>query len=353
MTTSARELKGSGDGTTVTADQFADFMAAFSLEPDTRAIAVAVSGGPDSMALARMVQVWAIPRDIKVFALTVDHRLRDEAAAEASQVSSWLEGLDVQHETLVWQEGETVKHLDRSPQSAARDGRSDLMTQWCEMHGVDVLMTAHHADDQAETFLMRLIRGSGVDGLAAMSSETERGPIRLLRPLLGVPKADLIATCDAFDQPWVHDPSNDSESYARTRIRKIIAALESEGLHRDRLLKTVGHMQRARAAIDSAVTDLLKNAVVEGEGNALRLDIHAFLAAPDEVALRCLAGCLKSVSGATYAPRFDSLDRVFTDLKSGSDNSPEANAWTDRTLHGCQLRWVDDHLIVSKEGQRG
>lgn len=357
----------------VTAEYFAMLMEAFALVPEIKApeakaletitIAVAVSGGPDSMALCRLAQEWAVPRGVKVVGLTVDHRLRDEAAVEAATVSQWLDAIDVPHETLVWQEGATVKQLDRSPQAAARDARFDLMTTWCGENNVTCLLTAHHADDQAETFLMRLIRGSGVDGLAAMSGETARGGMRVLRPLLTVTKTDLISTCKRFNQPWVHDPSNDNDSYARTRIRNVMAALESEGLHRDRLLKTVTHMQRAQTAIESAVTDVMELAAKAGtkdESAGLTVDVAVLCSAPDEVALRGLARCLKTVSGAPYAPRFDSLERVFRDLKGSlkisSNGDPKidmkAGEWTDRTLHGCQLRLATGYLTVTKEGQR-
>lgn len=322
-------------------------MAEYALEPDTEAMAIAVSGGPDSMALCRLVQEWARPRRMKVVGLTVDHRLRDAAAQEAAKVSGWLKAIGVPHETLVWCDGETVKHLDRSPQAAARDGRFELMTTWCRQNNVTCLLTAHHADDQAETFLMRLIRGSGVDGLAAMSGDSHRGGVRVVRPLLSVSKADLISTCMRFTQSWVHDPSNDNDSYARTRIRKIMAALETEGLHRDRLLKTVSHMQRAQTAIESAVTDL-KMAATSDEGDGITVDVAKLCRAPDEVALRCLAWCLKTVSGAPYAPRFDSLERVFLDLKA----TPDEVRWSDRTLHGCQLRLAEGRLKVTQEGER-
>lgn len=345
------QTEDAATGRAVTEQDFATLMAEFGLEPHTKAMAVAVSGGPDSMALCRLVQEWAEPRSLKVIGLTVDHRLRDEAADEAAKVSGWLDTIRVPHETLVWQDGATVKHLDRSSQAAARDARFDLMTAWCRENNVTCLLTAHHADDQAETFLMRLIRGSGVDGLAAMAGESKRGEVRVLRPLLTVTKADLISTCTRFNQSWVRDPSNDSDSYARTRVRKVMAALETEGLQRDRLLKTVTHMQRAQAAIESAVKDLRADATRE-DGAGITVDVALLCTAPDEVALRCLAWCLKAVSGASYAPRFDSLERVYICLKSTSDVTSKAERWTDRTLHGCQLRLVNGCLSVTQEGQR-
>lgn len=352
MTIYAPAEDDGGAGVAVSAEQFESFMNGLKLGADNGAMVIAVSGGPDSMALVRLTQEWATAREIQVYALTVDHRLREEAADEATLVSTWLDALDVPHHTLVWREGETVKHLTRSSQAAAREGRFDLMSRWCADHNVKTLMTAHHADDQAETFLMRLIRGSGVDGLAAMSGKSKRGTVTLLRPLLEVTKADLVATCERFNQPWVHDPSNDSDSYGRTRIRKIMSALETEGLHRDRLLKTVAHMQRAQAAIDSMVDTLMADAFTDEEAGAVTLNVCMLCDAPEEIALRSLARCLKSVSGATYAPRFDSLERVFKDLKTSLEGSHEANAWTDRTLHGCQLRLANGVLRVSEELQK-
>ena len=122
------------------------------------------------------------------------------SAGEAVHVAAWCASLGVRHVTLRWSEGKALRGQDRSPQADARQARYDLMTAWCREEGIDTLCLAHHADDQAETFLMRLARGSGVDGLAAIAPSTARDGVRLLRPLLGFPKAALLATCRAFDQ---------------------------------------------------------------------------------------------------------------------------------------------------------
>lgn len=311
--------------------------------PDGETMAVAVSGGPDSMALCRLVQVWSDNKGIKLIGLTVDHGLRPDAAQEAGQVSQWLKHRGMSHQTLVWEEGKTVGQLERSPQAAARDARFELMCRWCRDNGVLRLLIAHHADDQAETFLHRLVRGSGVDGLAAMAPETVRHGITLLRPLLRRFKADLIATCKAFDQPWIDDPSNDDDRYTRVRLRKLLSALEKEGFNTDRLLNTVTHMQRAKAAIDSAVTNVMRDAVRQTEPEALAVDYAVLKAAPEEVGLRCLARCLCQLSGAAYPPRFESLAHVYGALGTAE--------WSDRTLHGCQLRVTDGTLLVTPEAQ--
>lgn len=331
-------------GKPITADAFVDLMIGFGPFSTEDSIAIAVSGGPDSMALCRLMYEWAKEHGVTTYALTVDHQLRDAARIEALSVKGWLERVGMPHEVLKWDAGASVKHLNASPQSAARDARFELMFDWCRRLGVKTLMTAHHADDQAETFLYRLIRGSGVDGLAAMSADTHRNGIRLLRPLLGVTKTDLISTCDRFNQAWVSDPSNNEDAFARVRIRKIMGALEEEGLHRDRLLKTVGHMQRAKAAIDHAVEDLMSLSSSSVAADTLDIHIGRLMDAPEEVTLRCLARCLMHVSGTIYPPRFESLIALYRAL-----GTPD---WTDRTLHGCQLRAKDTLLVVSIEQRK-
>ncbi|NKB46115.1 MAG: tRNA lysidine(34) synthetase TilS [Alphaproteobacteria bacterium] len=221
-------------GASVSSEIFADLMEAFRPFVAGERFAVAVSGGPDSMALCRLMKEWVDARGLRVVGVTVDHRLREEGQSEAQQVSRWLSKFEMEHETLAWEHGETIKTLDRSPQAAARDARFDLLCGWCRENSISALMTAHHADDQAETFLYRLVRGSGVDGLAAIAPDTKRNGVRVLRPVLTIPKADLIATCDAYGQAWVNDPSNGDDAFARVRLRRIMAALEQEGLDRDR-----------------------------------------------------------------------------------------------------------------------
>lgn len=331
-------------GKPITSDAFARSMEMFGSFGVGDSFAIAVSGGPDSMALCRLAHAWAASSDAKIFGLTVDHQLRAEARVEADSVKVWLADFGMSHEVLTWKEGAKIKHLDRSPQADARDARFELLCNWCHENGIQALMTAHHADDQAETFLYRLIRGSGVDGLASMAMETHRDGVRLLKPLLPFPKVDLVATCEEFGQAWVNDPSNDHDSFTRVRLRKIMAALEDEGLERDRLLKTVSHMQRAKAAIDSAVDAFMKTEVAGSQTGSVHIDLEALLALPNEIALRALARCLTRVSGAVYPPRFDSLEGLYRALG--------ATGWSDRTLHGCQIRLKGAQIVVLLEERK-
>jgi len=314
-------------------------MAGFRLAPGAR-IAVGVSGGGDSMALVRLLAAWAAPNKVSVHALTVDHRLREAAAHEAREVAAWLDLHDIPHAVLCWNDGPHARTLTRSAQSAAREARYGLMTDWCLANACSHLFVAHHADDQVETFLLRLSRGSGVDGLAAMAPTVMRDGIVIARPLLGFSKAQLIAACRAMDQPWIEDPSNQSASSTRVRFRQAQELLEREGLTRDRLLATVGHLQRARAALDHAVAALLDHASWDACGVA-RLPLADILAAPEEIALRALARLLTAAGGQAYGPRFESLTRLYGRITSGP--------WADATLHGCLISRDCGDVVISRE----
>ena len=318
-------------------------MAPFAIAAGAR-IAVAVSGGADSMALTRLLSAWAGAHGVNLAAVTVDHRLRAEAAAEARQVAGWLEPLGIAHTTLIWEQG-AQEAKGRSLQKAARDARYGLMAAWCAAEGRSHLFLAHHADDQVETFLIRLTRGSGVSGLAAMMPATTLGTaggsVVLARPLLGFAKADLLAVCRTLNQPWIEDPSNTNTASARVRFRQAARLLEEEGLTRGRLLETVGHMQRARAALDQVASQLLRTATAWDQYGAVRLGLSAWSAAPEEIALRVLSRLLTAAGGQVYGPRFESLTRIAGALRSGP--------WRDTTLHGCFIAREQDCILIHRE----
>ncbi len=292
------------------------------------------------MALARLLADWAGHDQIAVHGLTVDHQLRDAAAVEAAQVGAWLSGFGIPHTVLEWVEGRTARSQTRSVQSAAREARYRLMTEWCAARGFSHLFVAHHADDQVETFLLRLSRGSGVDGLAAMAPQMMRDGIVVARPLLGFTKSQLVAVCRARAQSWIDDPSNQNLTAARVRFRQAQQVLEREGLTRARLLATVGHMQRARAALDYAVAAMLDRGSWDDFGVA-RLPVADLAAAPEEIALRGLARMLTGVGGQDFGPRFESLVRLHRRLTAGP--------WTDATLHGCFISRIGADVTISRE----
>ncbi|HTS91510.1 MAG TPA: tRNA lysidine(34) synthetase TilS [Stellaceae bacterium] len=301
-------------------------------------LAVAVSGGADSMALALLAERWARSRGGRSVALTVDHRLRPESAAEAGRVGRWLRARGIAHRTLVWS-GERPK---ADLQAAARAARYRLLEEWCRRNGCLHLLTAHHREDQAETFWLRLARGSGLDGLAGMAAVNERASCRILRPLLPVAPERLRALLRARRQVWIEDPSNENPSFTRVRVRNARAVLAAEGLGAERLDETIRHLGRARAALEAAAVDLTVRAVGIDPGGWVWLE-HALLKrAPREIGLRVLAAVLATVGGTDYPPRLARLERLYDELLCDGLGG-------GRTLGTCRILPRNNFVLICRE----
>jgi tRNA(Ile)-lysidine synthase len=301
-------------------------------------LAVAVSGGPDSLALALLAAVWARRRGGEIAALTIDHKLRPESAAEAQDVGSWLGARGIAHHTLGW-EG---PHPTSDIQAAARAARYRLLEAWCGAHGYLHLLTAHHLEDRAETFWLRLARGSGLDGLAGIPVTSERAACRVLRPLLDVPPERLRARLSREGQAWIEDPSNRHAGFARVRMREARAILASEGLSAERLGETLRHLGRARQALEARAADLLSRAVAMHPAGFASLDAEAIRRAEPELGLRALAAVLAAVGGTDYPPRLERLERLYEDLR-------RASIGRGRTLGGCRLVATSAMVLVCRE----
>lgn len=306
-------------------------------------MALAVSGGADSLALLHLCCAWnkAESQPRTLVALTVDHGLREESAEEAKQVAEWAATLDVPHVTLKWSHDNPTANVE----AEARRARYDLMTRYCNTHGIKDLLTGHHRDDQAETFLMRLMRGSGVSGLAAMGEVRDLsrfGPgLRLLRPLLEVGKADLEDLLKEVHQPWFQDPSNEDEAFTRSRVRQLAQTFAGFDLDRDRLVATAERMREADAVLQ-AVTDALWRSAVEVDPlGALKVDLKAYRSALSDTRMRLLSLVLRGVSGADYGPRYIRLLRLDEALIEATDGAA--------TLHGCKVSWAENRLLVMRE----
>lgn len=297
------------------------------------AICVAVSGGADSMALCLLAQHWAQEHHITLHALTVDHQLRPESAAEAAQVAAWLAAKKIPHRTLVWQGDKPSSNV----QAAARDARYRLMADWCGQHGVRHLLLAHHLDDQAETFLIRLGRGSGVDGLAAMQPLAPRDGITLVRPLLDIPKAQLIDYLQAQQQNWVEDPSNSKPEYTRSRARALLPQLAEAGISTATLAATASHMARARDYLEQQANAAYGECATEYEQGTIRLDAAVLHTLHPEIGLRVLAMALNRMNGTYLRPRFHELKCLYD------------NFGHTRTLNGCLFDSQGEAVVVTRE----
>jgi tRNA(Ile)-lysidine synthase len=298
-------------------------------------IAVAVSGGPDSMALAILADRWARRQGGQAWALTVDHRLRPESAAEVQTVAEWLGARAIAHEVLVWADEKPASGI----QEAARAARYRLLAAWCSDRGCLHLLTAHHREDQAETHLIRRRAGSGSDGLAGMSAVRELPGLRLVRPLLAVPKARLLALLAAEDQPFLSDPSNQNPAFERSRLRQERDALDDAGL--DRLSAEQRDLGRRRIAREHALDALLACAVRLHPAGFAVLDRAAIDRSEDELAERLLGRVARCIGGAPYPLRRARIAR----LRAGLADRPERA----RTLGGCRFVPWRGRILVLRE----
>jgi tRNA(Ile)-lysidine synthase len=316
---------GARQATPLDETEFSVLMAVFAPFESRPRLAIACSGGADSMALTLLADRWARGQGGAVTALIVDHALRPDSAREAAQAASWLEARGIAHQIL--------KRAGAAPagdiEAFARAARYQLFEEWCAANSVLHLLTAHHRDDQAETFLLRLARGSGLDGLAGMAPESARRHFRLLRPLLGVPPARLKAVLEEFGQDFVEDPMNRDPAYARARIRAARDTLAAEGLTPERLAATAARLARARAALEALVADCLARAVALDPRGFAWLDGAALRAAPEEAGLRALAALIACIGGGEFPPRLERLERLYRELPDGLEGG--------RTLGGCSL----------------
>jgi len=290
-------------------------------------LAVAVSGGSDSLALALLASDWARGQGGEVVALTVDHRLRPESGAEAEQTGRWLAARGITHRILPWLDAEAGPGL----QAAARAARYRLLTAWCRDNQILHLLLGHQRDDQAETLMLRLARGSGVDGLAAMAGSSAHVDVQLLRPLLDIPREDLRDYLRGLGQDWIEDLSNHAERFDRVRWRKFLA---EERIPADRLALTARQLGRARRALEAETAALAVEAVTLSGNGYGWLDPARLAAADDEIALRLLAALSRTVGGGEFPPRLEGLER----LRAGLDGR--------RTFGGCVFAPQRDGLVL-------
>ena len=295
-------------------------------------LAIAVSGGPDSLALCLLAERWARARDGTVVGLIVDHGLRPTSTAEARQAASWLAARGIAQRILPWPGPKPATGI----QAAARAARYELLAGWCRAAGVLHLLLGHQQDDQAETVALRAARGSGPDGMAGMAAVREIAGLRLLRPLLGVPKATLVAFLAAERQAWLDDPSNLAPGFARAGLRRG-PPLDGAALGALAQARAAARADRERAA----AAWLARHARIDGAG-FVTLDRAALEAAPCTLARRILQQTLLAVGGAPYPPRRARLERLVAAVRSASAR----RGWT---LAGCRILANADRLLVCRE----
>src|SRR5262245_5894947 len=318
---------------------FADLAAA-------RALLLAVSGGPDSTALLALAARWRkrLKRGPDLIAVTIDHGLRPEARREAAAVKRLAARLGVPHRTLRWVDAKPGTGI----QAKARLARYDLLRREARRHRARHVVTAHTLDDQAETILFRMARGSGLAGLAGMArATTQADDMLLVRPFLRLPKARLLATLKAHALPFIDDPSNRDPRFARSRLRPLIGQLAAEGLDPERLALLALRMRRADAALEAMVDAAARFAAVPTPSRtSVAIDVALFGSLPAEVALRLMGRAIAQV-GDEGPVELGKLEAFMAALAEAA-----GEARFRRTLAGAMVTRARDRIVIERAPAR-
>lgn len=318
---------------TADADILTTVRAQFHAAPPAR-LGIAVSGGGDSVALLHILSRCFDPGAVELFAATVDHGLRSEAAEEAVTVAAQAAQLGIGHTTLKWQGWDKSGNL----QDQARRARYGLLADWAKSNEIAILAFGHTADDQAETVLMRLARSSGVTGLAAMPVRRTVQGVTVFRPLLGITRAALRDYLESHEMQWMEDPSNNDLRFERIKIRRALEVLEPLGVSARALADVAQNMAQAREALDW-YSFLAARDSVTIHGGDVALDLQKFRTFPDEIARRLLLRVIVWISGAEYPPRRKPLIEVLNAVRLGRPV----------TLGGCRALRQGRRMWICRE----
>ena len=313
-----------------------------------RHVGLAVSGGGDSMSLMWLAAQWAgqTRQPPKLTVLSVDHGLRPGSAQDANWVVEQAGALGLTGAMLEWHGAKPTTGV----QARARQARYHLLLGWCADYGAGALVTAHSLEDQAETFLMRLARGSGVDGLSAMRplrqearEEAREDRIAILRPLLGVSRARLRSTLLAAGVRWLEDPANRDPRFERVRWRNTLARLEQEGLSPPMIALSARRLERARQALEHA-TSRLEADVVEQDAEQASFRLAAVQDTPEDLMLRLLRRLIMRYGAGGEPPELAALERLSAWIAEGVGGG--------RTLAGCRISLRKDAVRIRREDPR-
>lgn len=284
-------------------------------------LAVAVSGGADSMACVLLADAWARAHGGSVTALTVDHGLRAESREEAERVAAWMSARGITHRILT----PAHPHASNNLQETARSWRYDALAADCAAHGMLHCLIAHHRGDNRETVAMMMARGDTADGAAGMSAVRNYRGVRFLRPLLGVEKDALVDYLYHQNAAWIEDPSNANADFARVRMRKNMSESQALRAEIDAMLATQAPAREAREKAQAAIA--AQCVTIHPHGGAT-IDLATWRALDPAVASGLLADTLRTIGQRTHRPRAHETARLAMALQG---------TMKKRTLHGCEI----------------
>jgi tRNA(Ile)-lysidine synthase len=301
-----------------------------------KAFLVAVSGGPDSLALSALSHTYLIEKKNKVFFVLVDHGIRINSSKEAQNVKNLLRKKGINLRIL-----KNKKKITKNIQSHAREIRYQLLLNFCKKNKIKFIMTGHHRDDQIETFLIRLSRGSGIQGLSSMSKISSLSKTtKLFRPLLNEKKEDLVFLAKYYFGKIFKDPSNTNQKYLRTKIRNLIKQFEKNGIKPDRVITSINNLASTRDTLNLYIQRIEKNCMIK-KNNMISINLKFFLLENSEIQLKIFSNCIKKIAKNYYPPRAKKVLNLLSRVQS--------NEKLKATLGGCVIIRGKKNLIISKE----
>jgi len=298
---------------------------------------VAVSGGPDSLALSFLAKIYSIKKSLKIKYLIVDHKLRKNSTSEAKFVKKKLKEYSIKLDILTWHGKKPKKNI----QSVARDKRYKLLINKVKKFKIKNILLGHHMDDLFENFFIRILRGSGLNGLVSLDSKTQNDKVNLLRPLLKFNKNDLIYISNYIFGSYVEDPSNENDKFKRVRVRNFLKKLESEGLDKNKFFLTIKNLKFANETIKFYTKKNLEENTSFLSNKKIVILNEIFFNQSQEVVFRSFTEILRFIGKKYYPVRGRKIDRIIHLIKNNSS--------LKITLGGCIVKKVNRTVIVSKE----
>jgi tRNA(Ile)-lysidine synthase len=298
---------------------------------------VAVSGGPDSLALSFLAKIYSIKKSINIKYFIVDHKLRKNSTLEARSVQKKLKNFSIKSNILTWKGAKPKKNI----QSIAREKRYKLLTDAAKKYKIENILLGHHVDDLFENFFIRILRGSGLKGLISLDKETHKNQINLIRPLIKIDKKDLIYISNFIFGSYIKDPSNEDDSFKRVKVRNFLKQLSLEGFDRKKFFLTIKNLKFANENIEFYTKKNLEdNVTILSKKNNIILK-EKFFSQSNEVVFRSLTEVIKIVGKKYYAVRGKKIDKVIDLINTKSSFKV--------TLGGCIIKKVNETVILSKE----
>ena len=300
---------------------------------------VAVSGGTDSLALSFLAKVYSIKKSLIAKYFIVDHKLRNNSSSEAIFVKNLLKQYSIKLNILKWNGTKPKNNI----QSIARKKRYKLLINAAKKFKIQTILTGHQLSDQYENFFIRIVRGSGLNGLISLDEKTFYQEINLIRPLINFEKKDLTYIVSKVFDSYVDDPSNQDDSYTRVRIRKLIKNLQLEGLDNNKFFLTIKNLKLSNETIKYYVEKNLNENSFYSKNKSVIILKKEFFNQPHEIVFRSLMQVIKFIGKKYYTVRGRKLDSVIESIKLINNSSFKI------TLGNCIIKKVNNSILVSKE----